>query len=135
MAQDVLVWLHSHWITPASPVLRAFPGAPVVYVFDDRWLLRHGWSSRRIALVYESLLMISGIDIRRGDTATELRAAAEAAGARRIAALRPKDPWLTEAARLLPPSIKVLWHAPVLQRRAILPRFMQLRPDHEALSA
>ncbi len=81
---DALVWIHGDDLNPLSRSLQAYPDAPRVFVFDDAVLAHYQLSIKRIAFMYECLLEIPRIDIRRGDVAAELAAAAREAGCTRI---------------------------------------------------
>ena len=64
-----LHWLHAdclnaEWFQPSA--------GPAVFVFDERQLEADRWSLKRIGFVYECLLEIPGIEIRKGDVAVEL---------------------------------------------------------------
>jgi hypothetical protein len=89
---EVLVWVHGDSLDPRGPALLAHPEAPRVFVFDDRVLERYQVSLKRIVFMYESLLEIEGIEIRRGDTVTELAAAAREHGVRRIVTVESVAP-------------------------------------------
>ena len=89
---EVLVWMHGDSLDPGGPALSAFPDARRVFVFDEEVLTRYRISLKRIVFIYECLLEIEGIDIRRGDVATELAAAAEEYGARRIVTVESVAP-------------------------------------------
>lgn len=74
---DVLVWIHGDDLNPQSRVLQAHPQAPRVFVFDDAVSEHYQLSLKRIAFLYECLLEIPRIEIRRGDVLAELVAAAQ----------------------------------------------------------
>jgi len=48
-----LVWLHGDSLSPADPALRANPGAPAVFVFDEDLLARVGLTFKRLFFMYE----------------------------------------------------------------------------------
>jgi hypothetical protein len=81
---DVLVWVHGDCLNPHSPALQAHPDAPRVFVFDDAVLARYQVSLKRIAFLYECLLEIPRIEIRKGNVAAELAAAAREHNCQRI---------------------------------------------------
>lgn len=74
--QTPLLWIHGDCLNPHSPALLAHPDAPRVFVFDDEWLARYRISLKRIAFMYECLLEIPRIEIRKGDVVAELAEAA-----------------------------------------------------------
>jgi hypothetical protein len=81
---DVLVWIHGDDLNPHSRPLQAHPDAPRVFVFDDAVLSHYQLSLKRIAFMYECLLEIPRIEIRRGDVAAQLSEAAREYGCTRI---------------------------------------------------
>ncbi|MFM8392913.1 MAG: hypothetical protein ACKOB4_03185 [Acidobacteriota bacterium] len=98
---ETLVWVHGDSLDPEGPALKAYPGAPRVFVFDERVLERYQVSLKRIVFIYESLLEIEGIEIRRGDVATELGAAAAEHGCRRIVTVESVAPRFPKICREL----------------------------------
>ena len=81
---DALIWLHGDCLNPHSPALQAHADAPRVFVFDDELLAQYDLSLKRIAFMYECLLEIPRVEIRKGDVAAELAAAAREHGSTRI---------------------------------------------------
>jgi hypothetical protein len=80
----VMVWVHGDSLRPGSAALAKHPEARRVFVFDDRVIEGYRLSLKRIVFIYESLLEIEGIEIRRGDVAAELAEAARESGVTRI---------------------------------------------------
>lgn len=76
--------MHGDSLDPNGPALSSCPEAPRVFVFDDEVMERYRISLKRIVFIYECLLEIEGIEVRRGGVAAELAAAAVEYGARRI---------------------------------------------------
>jgi hypothetical protein len=68
-----IVWVHGDCLSPANPALRAHPGAPALFVWDDVLVSAYGLSLKRIRFSYECLLELPVV-IRRGDVAEELLA-------------------------------------------------------------
>ena len=89
---ETLVWVHGDSLDPRGPALLANPDARRVFVFDDQVLERYQVSLKRIVFIYESLLEIEGIEIRRGDLVAELAAAAAEDGCRRIVTIESVAP-------------------------------------------
>lgn len=89
---DILVWVNDDSLNPQGPALAGHPAAPRVFVFDDEVLERHRFSLKRILFIYESLLEIERIEIRRGRVVDELLAAAAEHGCRRIVTTLSVDP-------------------------------------------
>jgi hypothetical protein len=69
---DVLIWIHGDDLNPHSPALQAHPDAPRVFVFDDAVIERYQLSLKRIAFLYECLLEIPRVEIRKGDVVAKL---------------------------------------------------------------
>ena len=89
---DVLVWIHGDCLNPHSPALQAHPDAPRVFVFDDAVLARYQVSLKRIAFLYECLLEIPRIEIRRGKVVAELANAAREHDCTRIVTVESVAP-------------------------------------------
>ncbi len=66
--QNVLVWVHEESLNPQGLALAAYPEAPSVFIFDEAAIEDAGWSIKRLAFIYESLLEIPNIQIYRGKT-------------------------------------------------------------------
>ena len=81
---EVLIWIHGDCLNPHSPALQAHPDAPRVFVFDDELLAQYSLSLKRITFLYECLLEIPRVEIRKGEVAAELAAAAREHGCSRI---------------------------------------------------
>ena len=82
--ENVLVWIHGDCLNPLSPALQTYAAAPRVFVFDQALIAQYRLSLKRIVFLYECLLEIPRIEIRQGDVAAELAAAARAHHCRRI---------------------------------------------------
>ncbi len=106
MPAQELIWVHDDAIDPRSLAHRLYPYAPSVYVFDAPYVEQHRWTLRRIAFLYECLLDIPNLLIRRGAVAAEVVQAAQRLGATKVVALRGTDPrwerYAAEIARHLP---------------------------------
>ncbi len=68
-----VVWIHGDCLSPSGPALRAHPGAPALFVWDDALVSAWGLSLKRIVFIYECLLELP-VAIRRGDVVEELLA-------------------------------------------------------------
>ncbi|NDD65634.1 MAG: hypothetical protein EBZ36_16905 [Acidobacteria bacterium] len=90
--EQPIVWIHGDSLDPNGPALRRCPDAPRVFVFDDEVLERYRISLKRIVFIYECLLEIEGIEVRRGGVAAELAVAAGEHGARRIVTVESVTP-------------------------------------------
>ncbi len=126
-----LVWVHGEAMGPANPALRAHPGAPALFVFDSALIAGHtattgghlhgGASPQplapgRLRFLRECLAELP-VDVREGDVADELLAAAAAAGADAIVTSRATDPrfaWIAaRLAQVLP--LQILEPEPFVQ--------------------
>jgi deoxyribodipyrimidine photo-lyase len=102
--QRPIVWVHGEALGPANPALRAWPGAPALFVFDRALIDALGLSRQRLGFLYECLLELP-VTLRQGDGAEELLAFAARHGADGVvtsAAVDPRFGWIRErvAARL-----------------------------------
>jgi deoxyribodipyrimidine photo-lyase len=101
-----LVWVHGEALGPANPALRAHPDAPALFVFDaaliaGRTATTGGITAAgpgavplapgRLRFLRECLAELP-VDVREGDVASELLAAAAALGADGIVTSRAVDP-------------------------------------------
>ncbi len=108
-----LLWVHTDSLNPDSPMLRAHSGSPAVFIWDMEWITKSSISLKRLMFLAECLQdMPDGIDLRAGDPATELLAAATASGANYILAQRTPDPRLRAAALVAGRSMPVVWYDP-----------------------
>jgi hypothetical protein len=88
----VVVWLHEGCLSPHHPALQAHPTAPALFVFDEDYLRREGYTLKRIAFIYECLLDLP-VTIRKGQTIPLLRAFAREHAAERIVTSETVCPW------------------------------------------
>lgn len=79
-----LLWIHGDDLNPHSATLQAHAAAPRIFVFDDAVIERYQLSLKRIAFIYECLLEIPRVEIRKGDIAAELAEAAREHQCQRI---------------------------------------------------
>ena len=108
-----LLWHHTDSLNPASSLSTTHQDAPAVFVWDTAWLIPRRISMKRVLFLAECLLEMPGsIDLRAGDPAEELLAAARAAGADYILAQRTPDPRLNAAATQLQANLPVVWVNP-----------------------
>lgn len=87
-----IVWVHEGCLAPDGPALVAHPGAPALFVFDDAYLRREGYTLKRIGFLYECLLELPVV-LRKGDTVTHLNEFAREHRAERIVTTATVCPW------------------------------------------
>jgi hypothetical protein len=63
-----IIWVHGDCLSPQNPALRAYPGAPALFVWDDELLATYQLSLKRIVFITECLLELP-VRIFRGDVA------------------------------------------------------------------
>ena len=81
---DALLWIYDDCLDPHSPVLQQYPNRPAVFVFDEELIATHNITLKRIAFLYECLLEIPAIQIRKGNITLELMAAMQEHACQRI---------------------------------------------------
>ena len=99
-----LVWVHGEALGPANPALRAHPEAPAVFVFDTELIAGRTATTGghpddgpaplapgRLRFLRECLAELP-VEVREGDVAAELLAAAAATGADAIVTSQAVDP-------------------------------------------
>ncbi len=105
-----LHWLHADCL---NADWLDFARGPAVFVFDDRQLDADGWSLKRIGFVYECLLELPGVEIRRGPLAETLAQLLQEHHLDSILTVRTPVPWLqAQAADLGARNIRVEWVTP-----------------------
>ncbi|MFM8276378.1 MAG: FAD-binding domain-containing protein [Cyanobium sp.] len=103
----VVLWIHGEALGPANPALRAYPGAPAVFVFDRELLAGRTATSgggrgagepapqplalTRLGFLMECLLELP-VSLRHGDVVEELVGFAQRHGAARIITSQAVDP-------------------------------------------
>jgi deoxyribodipyrimidine photo-lyase len=119
-----IVWLHDDALALDASLAATAPGAPLVYVFDEKRLRALQWSLKRIVFVYESALE-AGATIARGPIEATLAEFAATHGARCIVARRSPDPWIKRTLAAGPRPAVVVEPAPFvrLERKVDLRRF------------
>ncbi|MBC8140942.1 MAG: deoxyribodipyrimidine photo-lyase [Armatimonadetes bacterium] len=87
---NAVIWLHGDHLSADNPAMRAFPGAPVVFVFDEDFLRTLQFGFGRLAFIYESVMDVfaaraeGSCSVRRGVVLEEVIAFARDRGATRI---------------------------------------------------
>ncbi len=108
-----LLWHHTDSLNPASPTVARYPDAPAVFVWDTGWLVPSRISMKRVMFIAECLLEMPGtIEVRAGDPAEEVLAAARSVQAGYILAQRTPDPRLNAAAAQVSRQVPVVWFDP-----------------------
>jgi deoxyribodipyrimidine photo-lyase len=119
-----LLWLHTDSLNPDSAMVRDHAGKPTVFIWDTEWLAKSRISLKRIVFLAECLQdMAGGVELRNGDVATELVAAAKANQADYIVAQRTPDSRLRVAASTVERHLPVVWYDP--------PPFVEMRRDFD----
>lgn len=73
MIQPALILLHEDSLRMTHPVFDVAPeGARVIYIWDDSYIQRAGYSLKRLIFIYETLCGLE-VDILRGDTLSILQ--------------------------------------------------------------
>lgn len=68
MMQEPLIFMHEESLRMTHPVFDAAPkGSRVLYVWDDAYVQRTGYSLKRLIFIYETLCGLD-VEILRGDT-------------------------------------------------------------------
>ena len=113
MSGTPLLWIHTDSLNPDSAMLRDHPDSPAVFIWDMGWLTKSRVALKRIAFLAESLQELPDrVELRFGDPAAELLAAAKASGADYILAQRTPDPALPAAALAAERTLPVVWFDP-----------------------
>lgn len=108
-----LLWHHTDSLNPSSPVVTLHAGAPAAFIWDTGWLVPNRISLKRVLFIAECLREMPGdLDIRVGEPAEQLLAAAQSAGADYILAQRTPDPRLIAAASHAAQHLPVVWFDP-----------------------
>ncbi len=68
-ADAFLVWINEENLSPHNPALTAHPQSTPIFIFDEQAIEAAGWTLKRIAFIYESLLEIPALRIYRGSPA------------------------------------------------------------------
>lgn len=95
-----IVWVHGDNLNPNGPALRAHPGAPALWVWDEPLLRAWGISLKRILFIYESLLELPVV-IRRGQMVAQIARFAAEHNADTIATAASPSPRFAEICRRL----------------------------------
>ena len=88
-----ITWVH-------DDCLFRFGDGPAIYVWDDEYLRSQAWTLKKIGFVYECLLELP-VEIRRGDTLTEVRRFAQEHETSHVITMQTPDPRLTALAKSL----------------------------------
>ncbi len=113
VAGTPLLWIHTDSLNPDSPMLTKHPESPAVFLWDTEWIRESRIALKRLVFLAECLgEMPNRIELRAGDPATKLLAAAKESGADYILAQRTPDPRLQAAALCVQPHVPVVWYDP-----------------------
>ncbi|WP_428388251.1 hypothetical protein [Mucisphaera sp.] len=72
-APNAITWVHDEMLTPEALA----PNQPAIFVFDEDWLQTEQLSLKRIVFMYECLLELPNLTIRKGNLLEQVRAFAE----------------------------------------------------------
>ncbi len=103
---SVVVWVHGDCLSPLAPNIVAYPGAPTIFVFDDRVIVDYELSLGRLQFIYECLLELP-VTIRRGDVADEVVAFATAQSADRIVTVASVAPRFASIVRQIEAHVPI----------------------------
>lgn len=96
-----IVWVHGDCLSPTNPALETYADAPAVFVWDEALLAEYEISFKRVVFMYECLLEMPNVEIRRGDVVEELIKFAQEHGADTVATAESVAPkWLKIVRRL-----------------------------------
>jgi deoxyribodipyrimidine photo-lyase len=110
VGEKPLVWVHTDALHPRGEVLTRFAGAAAVFVWDEGWLEGERISRKRVEFLEECLAeMPERMEVRRGDVADEVLAAARSQGSNCVVAMRTVDPRLMAAAERMAKTLSVVW--------------------------
>lgn len=105
-----LVWVHTDSLNPELAAFAQWPQSAAVFVFDTGWIGPQAISLKRLVFLAECLRELPAhVQIRFGDPAEEVLAAAREAGAERVVALRTPDPRLRAAGAAVERVMPVTW--------------------------
>lgn len=83
-----ITWIHDEMLSPRW----VKPEQPALFVFDEAWIAAERLSLKRIVFLYECLLEMPGVEVRKGDVVAEATAFAARHEAERIETARSVDP-------------------------------------------
>lgn len=110
-----IIWLHGDSLSPTDPALTANPGAPALFVFDERFLADAQLSFKRLMFLYESALeALEGRPgaIRRGVVTSELLAFAAEHEAREVHVTASVAPRFRRYVAEVRDTLRVVVHEP-----------------------
>ncbi|MEM9351495.1 MAG: hypothetical protein AAGA92_00635 [Planctomycetota bacterium] len=74
---NAVLWVHDEMLSPQWLV----EDRPAVFVFDEDWIRDERLSLKRIVFLYECLLEMPGVEVRKGRVEQEVQAFADRHGA------------------------------------------------------
>jgi hypothetical protein len=92
-----IIWIHPYCLSPQNPALRAYPGRPAVFVWDEEEIEREQWTLKRLVFLRECLAELP-VEIRRGDVERTVRAFASEHRASTIVTVADPSPRIREQA-------------------------------------
>lgn len=85
---NTITWVHDEMLSPAW----VGNDCAAVFVFDEDWIREEQLSQKRIVFIYECLLEMPGIEVRRGNVVKEVQAFANSHDASVIRTLKSPLP-------------------------------------------
>ena len=83
-----ITWIHDEMLSPKW----LSPEQPAVFVFDEEWIRTEQLSLKRLVFIYECLLDMPGVEVRKGDVIAEVTSYCEDLGASVILTARSPLP-------------------------------------------
>ncbi|TWT75466.1 hypothetical protein Pla123a_29750 [Posidoniimonas polymericola] len=105
---NAITWVHDEMLSPAWQS----PETPSVFIFDEQWIETEQISLKRIVFMYECLLEMPGVEIRKGNVVAEVTRFAQEHHATRIVTARSPLPRLKRQGAQLATQLTVDWIDP-----------------------
>lgn len=118
---NAITWIHDEMLSPAW----LSPDSPALFVFDEEWIRDEQISLKRIVFLYECLLEMPSVEIRKGNVVAEVTAFAQQHDATRIVMARSPLPRIQSQGAELAIELGVDWIAP--EPIATLPEGVDLK--------
>lgn len=116
-----ITWIHDEMLSPAWQS----PDSPALFVFDEEWIREEQISLKRIVFLYECLLEMPGVEIRKGNVVAEVTSFTQQHHATRIITARSPLPRIKRQGAHLATQLGVDWIDP--EPIATLPEGVDLK--------